>query len=163
MPGTRTAPDITTTANKTMLSISWVDAENKEYSDNIIIKSTSTAAQREAYVAKAVAASNASAWRVTQSIVWVGARNSSNALPEAHESVADKVRLSYKDLSNDAYQQAYIPAPLTVLVLVGGVVDTANSIYTDWRDAVNAIIPITFIPLNTEFVQNVQRNQIVSP
>lgn len=163
VPGTRTAPALTGSATKSMLSVSWVDAEDHEYSDSLIIDPAATAAEKEAYVATAVLGSNASAWKVTESSVWVGAKNKANSLAEAHESVADKIRLSYKDLTVDAYQQAYIPAPLTALVLEGGTVDVSAAIYTNWKAAITAIVPVSFTPLNVEFVQNTQRNDTLSP
>jgi len=163
MPGTSTIPNITGGETGYTLSLSWKDAEDGEFTDTIKTDATVSIAEIQALVDTAQAASNASSFKVSWTTIWEGAADSSNALAAAHESVFDKLRLSFKAIATGAYDQTYIPAPLTALILSGGVVDTANALYTAWRTAVTNIMQTGFTALNAGFVQNSKRNNSVSP
>jgi len=163
MPGTSTIPTILAGETGYTLSMSWKDNEDAEYTDTIKTDATVSIAEIQALVDAAQAASNASSFKVSWTTVWEGVADSSNALAQAHESVFDKMRLSFKAIATGAYDQVYVPAPLTAIILSGGVVDTANALYIAWRAAVVAVMQTGFTALNAGFVQNSKRNNSVSP
>lgn len=163
MPGTSTVPTIISGTTSELLSMSWIDNEDKEFTDSFLSKTGVLDSEIQSLIDTAQPASNASLWRVAHTRVWEGQSNASSAASNAHESVRDLLRLSFKDLSNNAYQQAYVPAPLTALITAGGDVDTANALYTAWKAAVIAAIRAGFDPLNVGFVERVQRNSSISP
>lgn len=160
---TRTAPAITGAVTSKMLSMSWVDTNDKEYTNAFLVDLAVTDAQMEAVVATAQLASNASCWKAVTEIQYVGAKSKANATDAVSQSVADKIRYSMKNLANKAYNKSYIPAPINALVTATGLVDTTNVIYTNWRDAVDASVASAFVGLNVEFVQYSQRNEATSP
>lgn len=163
MPGTSTVPTIASGPTKTTIAISWVDTENIQFTDTFNCDPAPADADLQALVDAAQAGSNASSFKLEVTNVYEGIKNAGAAASAPYESTVDKIRLSYKDLANDAYQQTYMPAPLTSLVGSGGVVDNTALIYTNWRDAVTALIQDGFDPLNTEFVQYSKRNNKVAP
>lgn len=163
MAGTRTAPDVTTAQTYDEVTFSWIDDNEKEYSSTLRVNTAATAVQVEALAAAAQPAANASLWKIERRQIWRGQKNAANADSAVHESVADKIRLSLTELATGAYEQAYLPSPLQILVGDAGVVDTTQVLYTTWRDAVLAVAPTGFIGLNAEFVQYSQRNDSVSP
>lgn len=160
---TSTVPAIAGGPNYTEMSLSWIDNEEREYTWAIRINGGATDVQKQAVLDAAQAASNASSWKVQLRDIFEGAKNAANADANAHESVQDKIRLSYKQLATGAYEQAYIPAPLTVIIGDGGIVDTDNALYTAFKTAVDTVILTGFLPLNTEFVEYAGRNDVVSP
>lgn len=161
--GTRTCPPITDGQTALIWSLGWVDSNDKEYSNSFLVKTAVTDIELEAVVATAQLASNASLFKAEKTYQWQGTRQKSNALDVAHQSIADKIRYSKKDLGQKAYVKAYIPAPLEELIDNENIVDTANVIYTNWRDAVDVAIAVAFVALNVEFVQYNQRNDTTSP
>lgn len=163
MPGTRVAPTVDGTPTYLSLSMAWVDDNNKKYSNALLIDAAATDIEIEAVAVAAQAGSNASLYEINVGQVYQGVPLASNALAEVHESIADKVRLQTKDLTTQAYNPAYIPAPLEILVGENNEVDISQAIYTTWRDAVQAVLPTGFALLNAGFVQNVQRNESTSP
>jgi len=163
MPGTSTVPTIASGATSHTLSITWIDAEDGEYTDTLKVQAGLTDAQIQAVVDTAQAGSNASSYKIVYGAVYEGQSNASSAVENAYQSVDAKVRLSFKDLSNGAYTQGYLPAPLTAIVLPGGIVDNSNAVYTAWRDALIAVIQTGFSALNTGFVNYSKRNDSVSP
>lgn len=163
MPGNRSAPDVTGSPTKVEWSFQMIDAHNTRASNSILTDPAATNAQVEAAAAALQAGSNASLWRITQTNIWTGVALSSSALDAPIVSVKDAIRLQTTDLTTQAYNPAYMFAPLTVLITDQDTVDTSNAIYTAWRDAVQVLLPTGFALLNTGFVQNVQRNQSVSP
>jgi hypothetical protein len=163
MPGTRTAPTIGGTPTNLLVSLHWVDDNNKTYANSILVDAASTDVQIEAIAAAAQAGSNASLWKVSIDNVYTGVPLASNADSAVHESIADKIRLQTKQLSSGAYNPAYIPAPLAVMVGDNNEVDITNGLFTTWRDAIQAVLPTGFALLNVGFVQNVQRNDSSNP
>lgn len=163
MAGTATAPPVNGTPTTVEVSLHWVDDNNKRYSDNILVDPATVDADIEAYAQAAQAGSNASLWQVSINTQYSGVALASQADSAVHESVADKVRLQTKQLSSGAYNPAYIPAPVEILVAENNEVDISQVLYTTWRDAVQAILPTGFALLNVGFTQNTQRNDSVNP
>jgi len=163
MPGTSTIPTIVGGETSYVITLSWIDDNEKEYSDSFRTKANPSDAEIQALVTAAQAGSNASSWKCEVTKVFEGSKNAFAAASAVHESVKDKVRLSYKDISTGAYAQAYIPAPLEVLVGDNGIVDVSQTVYTDWKTALDNIVQSSFVALNTAFVQYSGRNESTSP
>jgi len=163
MAGTSTIPTIVAGETAYEVTISWVDENNKEFSDSMRTKASPSDAEIQALVTDSQAGSNASAYKISTTVIWEGAKNKSNAASAVHESVADKVRYSLKDISSGGYIQTYMPAPLEVWVDTNNEVDITQATYIAWKAAVDAIKPTTHTPLNVEFVQYSQRNNAGSP
>lgn len=162
MPGTRSVPTVNGTPTKTVLSMSFYDADEGDTTVSFQIDPASTDAEIEALVVAAQAGSNASIYDVSVAQVYQGIGLASNALADDYVSVKDAVRFSNKQLASGAYIRAYLPAPLGNMVYNGTVV-VSDAQYIAWRDAVIAVLPTGFAALNAGFVQNVQRDKGVSP
>lgn len=163
MPGTRTAPDVTLGETAMLFALTWVDDNNKEYTNSFLVNSAVTDIQLEAVSATAQLASNASLWKVQKIEQFEGQKNRAFAASATHESVADKIRYSLKNLATKAYTKAYVPAPLESLVSDDNTIETAELAYTNWKTAVDNAVASGFIALNVEFVQYNQRNDVTSP
>lgn len=161
--GTRTVPTIAAGETGYLITMSWIDDNEGEYTNSFIVKASVSDAEIEALVATAQLASNASLFRVETTTQWEGSKNASNALSAVHESVEDKLRYSLKAVATKGYTHAYIPAPLEVLIGDNGIVDITQAIYTNWRDDVDAVKLAAFTPLNVGFVQYSKRNDSTSP
>jgi len=162
MAGTKTIPAVASGQQYNLATIHWIDENEKEYSSSMRTKDAPTDPELQALIDDSQAMSNASSWRLDITEVYYGAKDAANAASAVHESVADKIRLSYKDTAG-AYEQAYIPAPLEDLILDNNVVDTSDALYTAWKTAVEAIKQVGMVALNVAFVQYQQRNDSVSP
>lgn len=163
MAGTSTIPTILAGETGYFVTIRWIDDNEKEYADSFRTKPNPSDAEIQALVDASQAGSNASSWKCEVGKQWEGSKNAFSAASAVHESVADKVRLSYKDISSGAYEQAYLPAPLEVLVGDNGLVDISQATYIAWKAALNAVVQSSFTALNTAFVQYSGRNESTSP
>jgi hypothetical protein len=161
--GTTTVPTILAGETGFLMTMSWIDENEAEYTSSLIVKSAVNATELQAIVDTAQLASNASLYRVELTTQWEGAKSATNALSAVHESVADKLRYSLKAVATKGYTHAYIPAPLKVLIGDNGIVDTSQTIYINWRDDIDDIKLAAFTPLNVGFVQYSQRNDSTSP
>jgi len=163
MPGTRVAPTVDGSPTAVDASFHFIDADNTKSSVNILVDPAVADADIETLAAAFQAGSNASLWKVERQEVYTGVPLASNALSDDIVSVADGVRLQTKQLTTNAYNPAYLLAPLGDMILPGPLVDTTNAQYVAWRNAVQAVLPTGFALLNVAFTQNVQRNQSISP
>lgn len=162
MPGTRSAPTVNGTPTKTLLSISFFDADEGDTTVTFQIDSGATDAEIESLVVATQAGSNASVYNVQITQQYSGVGLASNALADDYVSVKDAVRFSNKQLALGAYIRNYLPAPLGDMVFNKQVV-TSNAAYIAWRDATIVVLPSGFAAINAGFVQNVQRDKGVSP
>lgn len=161
--GTKTVPTIVAGETGFLITMSWIDDNESEYSNSFVTKASVSDAEIQAIVDTAQLASNASLFRVEVTTQWEGAKDAANALSAVHESVTDKLRYSLKAIATKGYTHAYIPAPLEILIGDNGIVDTSQAIYTNWRDDVDDIKLALFTPLNVAFVQYSKRNDATSP
>lgn len=99
MPGTRTAPALTTAASSISMTLHVIDASGDLYAENLVVDSAATAIQKEAIVAAYQAATNSSVWKVTESSIWQADADPDNAVAEYRASVKDGVNLLFKDAS----------------------------------------------------------------
>lgn len=163
MAGTRTVPTILAGETGHLLTMHWIDDNEGEYSTSMRVKPAVSDAELEAIVGTAQLGSNASLWKTELTVQWEGAKNAINSDSAVHESVADKLRYSLKDIATGAYIQAYLPAPIKVLIGDNGIIDTTQAVYTNWKGDVDDVKPTTFTALNVAFVQYQSRNDSTSP
>lgn len=163
MPGTRTAPTVDGSPDRSTVSMQFFDQDDGETTITQPFDPASTDAEIEALAATAQDISNASlfAVHITQSYLGIGL--SSNALADDYVSVKDVIRLSSRSADGNAYIRGYAPAPLGTLVGPGGSIVVTDADYIAWRTAFQAILPAGFALLNVGFVQNVARNKGQSP
>lgn len=163
MAGATTIPSIAGGSTFTQITISWIDDNGKEFSDALRTKGALTDPEIQAFADDNQAGSNASSWRLETAIVYEGAKSKANAASNVHESIADKIRYSLKDVATGAYAQTYLPAPLAALVDDENIIVTTDQLYIDWKAAVDAVKQANLTPLNVEYVQYHQRNATTSP
>lgn len=119
MPGTRTAPTVgalTPTASAATMSL--IDASGDTIAEGISVAGDGLLdyAEVEAIAAAYQSASNASLWKVTQTVEWEGAADSDNALALFRASVAEGINLLIK---NPVLQQSETPrvvAPIDTIM-----------------------------------------------
>lgn len=99
MPGTRTSPLFTAAATSRLASLSLIDASGDTYAESMNVAVGATAAQLEAWAASYAAGSNASMWRVTDTIIREGVADPDNALAEFRGTIAEGINGSYKNLT----------------------------------------------------------------
>lgn len=115
MPGTKSAPDTTTTANLLTLSIHYVDASGDVRSTSIQMAAGATDAQINAMVDAHQDNSNASIYKVEVTRAWNSIPQKSNAAEDVHLSVYDNLVLLWKSPLNRS-MNTFVPAPTTDLV-----------------------------------------------
>ncbi len=162
MASVSTIPAIAGGQQYNTVTLHWVDDNDQRYASSMRTKDAPTDPELQAFIDDSQAGSNASSWKFETTQIYFGARNKSNAEAFVHESIADKIRLSYKD-SAGAYEQGYLPAPLATLIDDDNLVVTAGALYIAWKAAIEAIKQVGMVALNVEFVQYLQRNDIQSP
>nr|CRY94299.1 hypothetical protein [uncultured prokaryote] len=111
MAGTRTAPAVTGAATKRTISLGLVDASGDRYSEEEPVAVSAAAGDIEGLAASYQAASNASLYRVTSTLVWEGSIDPDNAVAAYRGSVAEGINLLYKNAELLARSQRLI-API---------------------------------------------------
>ncbi len=120
MAGIRTAPTVSGTPNANKVSLHWIDASGEVRSDSIYLDLATTDLEVEAMAAAAAALSNASLWKITQQIVYVGAKTPSNADGGiVFEDVDSNLVFQVSDAIGSQSIRAYIPSPIQSLTMVG--------------------------------------------
>jgi hypothetical protein len=163
MAGTRTAPTVDGNPTLVAVSMKFVDADNGETTVTFAVDPAILNATVEAVAAKTQAMSNASLYEIAVVPIYRGARAASNAVSDDYVSVKDSIRLSYKNISTNAYIRAYAPSPLGDLIGSNAVVDTSAVVYTDWKTAVDACLVSGYSAINVAFVQYTARNKGQAP
>lgn len=111
--GVRTAP-VVAIANivKSQTTVHLVDSSGDPYTDTIITPALVTDALVETWVAAYQASSQASLWKVSQTIEYVGDKDASNAGTDQRSSGAEGVNLLMRDNGNLTAQTLRLVAPL---------------------------------------------------
>lgn len=93
-----------------------IDASGDNFTDAIVTTSAPTESQVEAWVAGYQAITQASVWKVTQSLAWVGDSDPQNADTAQRSSVGDGINLLYKDLTNLKTATPRVVAPTEAIM-----------------------------------------------
>lgn len=118
MPGTRTAPTVgALTVTENIISLGVVDASNDTFSEalNLGGGGLTDMADIEAWAVQYQANTNASLYRVTQQVVWEGARDSDNALALFRASSESGINLLFKNAAL-ATQSGRVVAPISTIM-----------------------------------------------
>lgn len=115
--GTRTAPTVAVAnINKSLLTMHLVDASGDTYTDSIVTPDLVSDVQAEAIAAAYQAATQASLWKVTQTIEYVGDQDTSNAGIGQRNSIAEGVNNLYKNDTTLATQTPRLVAPIDAVM-----------------------------------------------
>lgn len=137
MPGTRTAPDVTTTASWRKVRYAMIDANGDKKSNSIIVGSAVTNIAIETFLDETQLRSNASLYEVEISDVFNGTSLKSNALSAVYLPIEDLILYSIKAGVN-TNQYVYLPAPIASQVISG--TDTPDTTaLADWFASVLAL------------------------
>jgi hypothetical protein len=115
MPGTRTAPAVTGTATKRTISLGLVDASGDVYAEGEDVAVSAAAGDIEGLAASYQAASNASLYRVTSTLIWEGAIDPDNAVAAYRGSVAEGINMLYRNAALLTRSQRLI-APIAAVM-----------------------------------------------
>lgn len=159
MAGTRTSGSIDGTPTYKQLSIGLVDFSGDLRSISMRLPADATNAQCEAVVSALQTATQASVYRVEVQFVYEGAVSPANATSNENSSVFDNISIGFKDASSGASQTAYIPAPIVALIGAGDVVNTDETAFTGYRDAVDTALAAEYAPRFTRFTERREINK----
>jgi len=111
MPGTRTAPAVTATADRRILTVRYIDASGDVGAEGLDVPVAATAANLETIVAKYQAASQTSVYEVQDTLVRTGDADPDNALTDQRNSIKQGINGLFK--SGTVTEQLRIVAPVT--------------------------------------------------
>lgn len=115
MPGTRTAPTVgALTITKSAASLHLIDASGDLHAESVYNAGDGLGdvAEIEAIAADYQATTQASLWKVTQTIEWEGDADPDNALALYRGSVKDGINLLFKDIAAGTRQTPRVVAPI---------------------------------------------------
>lgn len=112
---TRTAPATSTTPT-TIATLHLIDASGDQFTDAISMPVAMTAANIESWAAAYQSATQASIWKVSQTLEWVGDADPDNADVGQRNSVKEGVNLLWKNLATLRTQTPRLVAPITAVM-----------------------------------------------
>ena len=159
---TRTVPTIASAGvTYKRFSVTMKDAGGEQRSVSLIVPNAVTDAQLEAVVATAQVITNASIFRASLTSVWDSAFVEANADTTPFVSVYDNLVLLVKNISQQNAQDAFVPAVKGILVLDGDVIDTTDTDYQAWRDAVVSALGAGWTAQTVRFTERRDKNDSV--
>jgi len=115
--GTRTAPTVAiANINRSVTSIHAIDASGDTTTDALITPDLVSDILAEAWVAAWQATSQASVWKVSQTIEYVGDKDADNAGTDQRNSIADGNNLLFKNVALDSTQTPRPVAPILAVM-----------------------------------------------
>jgi len=139
MPGTRTAPTVAiANINRSITSIHAVDASGDLYTDSIATPDLVSDGLVEAWVDAYQAATNASVYKVSQSIEYIGSLDPDNAVAAFRGSVAEGVNLLFRNGTTLDTETPRLIAP--VAATMQGNQDIPLVTSTELDDLITAIL-----------------------
>lgn len=115
--GTRTAPTVAiANINKSVTTLHLIDASGDYYTDAIVTPDLVSDTTVESWAAAYQAASQASLWKVSQSIEYVGDDDPNNADNLQRSTIAEGVNLLYKNISTLQSQTPRLVAPIQAVM-----------------------------------------------
>lgn len=160
MPGTRTAPDVTTAATGKLVSFHWIDVSGAKRADSYQLPVSATNAQIEAMADALQAGSNASLWKIGIENVFGSVEDSDNALAATKSSqVQDQLFFTAKHTSPlQIVQRAYIPAPINDLFI--GNTDNVDPTSTEAAAILTAFLAMLGAGYSVVWGRYTQRTEI---
>lgn len=115
--GTRTAPTVAiANINKSLLTMHVVDASGDTFADSIVTPDLVSDGLAEAIAAAYQAGTQASLWKVSQTIEYVGDQDTSNAGTDQRNSIAEGVNNLYKNDTTLSSQTPRLVAPILAVM-----------------------------------------------
>jgi len=112
---TRTAPATTTQAVNTA-TLHLMDASGDFFTDAIVMPATISDAAIETLAAAYQAASQASIWKISRTLEWIGDADADNADVGQRNSVEDGVNLLWKNLTTLRSETPRLVAPIAAVM-----------------------------------------------
>jgi len=113
MAGTRTAPTVAiANINKSLLTLHLIDVSGDNFTDVITTPDLASDSLAEAIAAAYQAGTQASLWKVSQTIEYVGDEDADNAEVGMRNSIAEGVNLLYKNIATLSTQTPRLVAPI---------------------------------------------------
>lgn len=158
----RNAPAATAAVTVTLVSFHFIDRNGDKFTSSYKTDAAVTAAQIEAAAAAYSTGTQALLYKISKTTEWAGTPVASSAdVAASRDSVQDQIRVLMKT-PDGLSQAAILPAPYEGLLADGSDnPDTADTRYTDWRDAVEAMLPNAYEPVTVRFVQRHETNKAV--
>lgn len=139
--GTRTAPTVAiANINKSITSVHLIDASGDLSSDSLVTPTLMTDGNVETWVAAYQAATQASIWKVAQTIEYVGDKDSDNAGTDQRNSIADGTNLLFKNVTSLSTQTPRLIAP--ILATMQGNQDIPLLSSTEMTNLITAVLAI---------------------
>lgn len=160
MPGTRTAPDVTTAITDKIVSFHWIDTSSGLRADSLHVPVGATQAQIEAYADALQADSNASLYKIGVESVWAGDMDSGNAINGTKSSqVQDQLFFTAKHTSPlQIAQRGYVPAPIGANFL--GDTDSLDPASTEAAAVMTAFLALIGAGYSIVWARYTQRTEI---
>lgn len=115
--GTRTAPvAAVANVNRSVTTLHLIDASGDTFTDALVTPNLVSDVNVEAYASAYQSGSQASLWKVSQSIEYVGDADTSNAGIGQRNSIADGVNNLFKNLTTLATQTPRLIAPIDAVM-----------------------------------------------
>lgn len=151
-----TAPDVTAAATFVRVHFKYIDANGQLGSDSYVTTVAAATNANVNAVAEAIgAASNANLYEVSIEPVWAAFPVAATAVEEPRESVKDNIVTLWRDNATRNTQDAYIPAPLDSLFLVGtNDVDPTQTEYLAVELAFNNLLPAAYGAISVRFSEH---------
>lgn len=111
--GTRTAPTVAiANINRSSTSVHLIDASGDQYSSSLITPDLVSDINAEAFAAAYQAATQASVWKIVQTIEYVGDRDPDNAGTDQRNTISEGNNLLWKNLATLSSQTPRAVAPI---------------------------------------------------
>lgn len=163
MAGTRSAPTLDGgTPTRIRLSVRLMDAGGEKRAVALDIPGQTTKLQMDTYINTMQALSNATIYEASVTDVYGSVPQESNAETDSpYVSVKDNLVLLCKNVALNKGQDAFIPAVEGIVVLDGDVVDTTDTDYIAFRDAVVAVLGAGYSAVSARFTERRDKNDSV--
>lgn len=137
---TRTAPDATTTATRRIVSFLFIDASGDTFSASEDVPVAATSANIEALADALAAASQASLYGITDTLLRSGDADPDNADTDMRNSVGQGVNILLKVPATGVTKTPRLPAPVPAVML--GNTDQIDPASTELAAVITALLAI---------------------
>lgn len=163
MSGTRSAPTVDGgTPNRVRLSTRWMDAGGEKRAVSLDVPASITDAQIDSLVNTTQILSNATCYEINKILSYTSIPLETNAETDSpFVSVYDNLVLLVKDPTINKAQDMFIPAIEGIVVLDGDVIDTTDTDYIAFRNAVVSAVGGSYQAVTARFTERRDKNDSV--
>lgn len=156
MPGTRTAPATTGAPTSVTLTLHLIDSSGDLFTDEITTVAGAPAPAVEAYVAAYQAVTQASVYKVTESLVWEGVESPTNAAVGQRNSIKDGINILYRNATTLVSKTLRVAAPDPAVMDAN--TDTVNVSAAPFAAFLSAVTPL-LTGFSSQSVQYTERRE----